>query len=150
MSDIEDPVLYETPSRLPTADAAVEYIADIDFTELKRMMGDERLGGMGWSPGKLDYVEHQYKRWLILRRKYEGVTLPPSEDIDKFWHYHILDTRTYLRDCHVIFGYYLHHFPYLGIRGEDDWVNLERAYADTERLYTAEFNDDIYDFEEAV
>jgi hypothetical protein len=59
--------------------------------------------------------------------------------VDKFWHGHILDTLKYAEDCDVIFGRFLHHFPYFGMRGAEDAANLARAGEVTQRLYLQEF-----------
>lgn len=61
--------------------------------------------------------------------------------VDEFWHQHILDTHAYHEDCEVIFGNYLHHFPYFGMRGEADAKALEDAYADTLERYRASFGE---------
>ena len=47
------------------------------------------------------------------------------------WHAHILDTAAYRADCDAIFGQYLDHLSYFGIRGDQDPWDLEDAYADT-------------------
>jgi hypothetical protein len=44
---------------------------------------------------------------------------------------HILDTAAYREDCDEIFGRFLDHFPYFGMRDEQDAQALEHAYADT-------------------
>jgi hypothetical protein len=147
MTAVSGPTLYRPPERLDDLSEARQYIENLDFTNIMDRMADVKFGGIGWSREKLEYVECQYKRWLFLRRKHEGFTLPPSGDIDEFWHHHILDTRAYFRDCQIIFGYYLHHFPYLGIRNKDDWAELERAWANTERFYLDEFGEEIYDYD---
>ncbi|HEU4561412.1 MAG TPA: hypothetical protein VFS20_26400 [Longimicrobium sp.] len=59
------------------------------------------------------------------------------------WHYHILDTRAYHRDCQTLFGEYFHHFPYFGMRGEEDEQNLERAFKMTGVLYEEAFGEPI-------
>ena len=59
--------------------------------------------------------------------------------MDKFWHAHILDTRKYIEDCERVFGCYLHHFPYFGMRGADDAAALARAGERTRALYEEEF-----------
>lgn len=123
------------------------YINAIDFTMMKAKMNNKE-DGLGWSTNKIAYVERQYKNWLYLRRKFENKDLPPSIDIDVFWHYHILDTRAYHRDVAMIFGYYLHHFPYFGMRGEDDHQNAQDAFEKTQQLYLAEFGEEIYEFED--
>jgi len=145
---IEDPDVYEPPSRLPTIEQAREYIFGLSFEALKGVMEDEAKGGIGWPRGKLDYVEGQYKNWLYLRRKYETLTLPPTDDVDKLWHYHMLDSRAYLRDTMTIFGCYLHHFPYFGIRGERDRKELIEAFEKMQQLHLLEFGEEAYDWDD--
>lgn len=61
--------------------------------------------------------------------------------VDDMWHSHILDTRAYHDDCDRILGRYLHHFPYFGMRGEDDAQALHDAYADTIERYRRAFGE---------
>jgi hypothetical protein len=42
-------------------------------------------------------------------------------------------------DCERIFGFFLHHFPYFGMRGEEDAADLHAAYDETIELYRAAF-----------
>jgi hypothetical protein len=51
------------------------------------------------------------------------------------WHRHILDTRAYAEDCERIFGGFMHHFPYFGMRGDADAEALADAYDETLRCY---------------
>jgi hypothetical protein len=90
-----------------------------------------------------DFCELHYKRWLFLRRKYDGELLPPTRDIDILWHAHILDTYRYHEDCELIFGYYFHHYPYFGVRGDEDAVNFNRAFKQMAALYKEEFAVDL-------
>lgn len=114
--------------RIEPFDAAKAYITAIDFSRMKHNM-TAREDDVGWSQEKCDWVERQYKRWLVLRRMREDLHLPPSIEIDVFWHHHILDTRAYFRDTAKIFGYYNHHFPYFGARGPADLDALNNAFA---------------------
>ncbi|HEX6708361.1 MAG TPA: hypothetical protein VF169_26745 [Albitalea sp.] len=97
--------------------------------------------GYGWTAAHADQVEIAYKRYLILHAKHPEMTLAPDQDTDRFWHMHILDTRKYAADCDAIFGRFLHHFPYLGLRGEDDAKALDDAFAAMQRLVAEEFGD---------
>jgi hypothetical protein len=54
---------------------------------------------------------------------------------------HILDTIAYRQDCDVIFGEFFDHFPYFGMRGEEDVENLLDAYVDTLAKYRAAFGE---------
>lgn len=137
------------PTRLDDLAAVRRYIEGIDFTRQKAKMAD-REQGLGWSMDKLDAVEQMYKNYLYLLCKYEDESLPPSADVDDFWHNHILDTHAYHRDTARIFGCYLHHYPYAGLGGGEDYAHHLSAFENTLRRYAAEFGDDLYDIEELV
>ncbi|PAB25835.1 hypothetical protein CCZ00_24955, partial [Pseudomonas savastanoi pv. fraxini] len=47
--------------------------------------------------------------------------------------------RAYITDCEHIFGYYFHHYPYFGTRGENDKKNLRIAFKLVQDLYKEEF-----------
>ncbi|MCF6253740.1 MAG: hypothetical protein L3J38_03220, partial [Thiomicrorhabdus sp.] len=65
----------------------------------------------------------------------------PSSHVDDFWHFHILDTLKYQEDCNAVFGYFLHHFPYFGMRGKEDEANLNKAWSDSISLYKSRFGE---------
>src|SRR6266581_9018473 len=115
--------------------AAIEAL-DLDPIKLKLMDPEE---GQGWSREYANRMELAYKRFLILLTTHPEETLAPSKDVDKFWHGHILDTLKYAEDCEEVFGYFLHHFPYFGMRGAEDAANLAKAAETTRRLYRQEF-----------
>src|SRR6266850_847642 len=119
--------------------AAIEAL-DLEPVKFKLMDSDE---GQGWSKEQVDRVETGYRRFLTLLVKHPETPIAPSKDIDKFWHGHILDTMKYAEDCEKVFGYFLHHFPYLGMRGEEDAANLAEAGKTTNRLYEKEFGDAV-------
>ncbi len=131
-----------SPVRIADLAEVRRYIAAINFGPLK-----DRLTRVdGWRRDRADYCERLYKNWLYLRRRYEGELLPPHADIDDFWHGHILDTYAYFEHCDRIFGYYLHHFPYVGTGGATDQQNLAEAWLRTQERYRAEFGEYIHDF----
>jgi len=76
--------------------------------------------GEGWSLAKADAVEKEYRRFLCLMKLYPEEDTAPLVDVDTFWHYHILDTMKYASDCQQAFGYFLHHYPYVGMRSDND------------------------------
>lgn len=88
--------------------------------------------GEGWSQHLINEVERQYRQFLKLSAL-PGPVVVPTKLIDVFWHAHILDTRKYAEDCDQIFGRFLHHFPYFGMRGEQDRENLQKSFLDTLR-----------------
>src|SRR6266853_109065 len=115
--------------------AAIEAL-DLDPIKLKLMDPEE---GQGWSREYADRMELAYRRLLTLLATHPEETLAPSKDVDKFWHGHILDTLKYAEDCDKVFGCFLHHFPYFGMRGAEDAANLAKAAENTRRLYRQEF-----------
>jgi hypothetical protein len=52
-----------------------------------------------------------------------------------------LDTLKYARDCEEVYGYFLHHFPYVGLRGGDDLAAQEQAAARMAVLYEKTFGE---------
>ena len=109
---------------------------DLDPIKLKLM---DPVEGHGWSREYANRMELAYKRFLTLLATHPEETLAPNKDVDKFWHGHILDTLKYAADCDKVFGYFLHHFPYFGMRGAEDAANLAKAAEKTRRLYRQEF-----------
>ena len=109
---------------------------DLDPIKLKLMDPEE---GQGWSREYAHRMELAYKGFLTLLVTHPEETLAPSKDVDKFWHGHILDTLKYAEDCDKVFGCFLHHFPYFGMRGAEDAANLAKAAENTRRLYRQEF-----------
>ena len=119
--------------------AAIDAL-DLDCIKLKLMDHEE---GHGWSREYADKIEIAYRRFLALMVKFPEQTLAPTKDIDKFWHGHILDTMKYAEDCESAFGYFLHHFPYFGMRGEEDAKNLQTAADQLHVLYELEFGESL-------
>ncbi|HUG78100.1 MAG TPA: glycine-rich domain-containing protein-like [Burkholderiales bacterium] len=119
--------------------AAIQAL-DLGPIKLKLMDPEE---GQGWSREYVERMELAYKRYLTLMVKYPEQTIAPTKDVDKFWHGHILDTMKYAEDCQSVFGYFLHHFPYFGMRGEQDAANLRAASANMHALYVREFGEPL-------
>jgi hypothetical protein len=119
--------------------AAIQAL-DLGPIKLKLMDPEE---GQGWSREYVERMELAYRRFLILMVKYPEQTIAPIKDVDKFWHGHILDTMKYAEDCQNVFGYFLHHFPYFGMRGEQDAANLRAASANMHALYESEFGEPL-------
>ena len=117
--------------------AAIEAL-DLDPIKLKLMDSEE---GPGWTRAYADRVELAYRRFLILLARFPQETIAPTKDVDRFWHAHILDTMKYAEDCERAFGHFLHHFPYFGMRGEQDAADLAAAAARTHAIYEREFGE---------
>lgn len=118
-----------------------ERVNSLDLDPIKVKLMDSKEG-LGWSLEQVTTVEGEYRKFLYLSTKYTDRPIVPSSLIDKFWHYHILDTPKYAQDCREAFGFFLHHFPYFGLRGEEDAQNLQHAFQQTLELYSKEFGVD--------
>jgi hypothetical protein len=115
-------------------------IMELDLTPIKvKLMHVE--SGEAWSVEKANAVEKQYRRFLCLMKMFPKEDTAPLVDVDTFWHYHILDTMKYARDCEQVFGYFLHHYPYVGLRDEDDEQFRLDSAERMRTLYEATFGD---------
>lgn len=119
---------------------AFNAVLDLDLDPIKvKLM--HQASGEGWSVAKANAVETEYRRFLYLMKMFPDEQAAPLADVDTFWHYHILDTMKYAADCEQAFGYFLHHFPYVGLRGEDDEAVQRRSAERMRELYEASFGD---------
>jgi len=123
-----------------TLEQTIAAIQALDLTMIK-FKATRREDGHGWSAEYAEQMAVAYKRYLILHAKYPSMTLAPEQDVDRFWHLHILDTRKYADDCDACFGYFVHHFPYLGLRGGDDEKVAAAAFEAMQALYVKEFGE---------
>jgi hypothetical protein len=115
-------------------------IAKLDLAPIKTKLM-HAASGEGWSAARADAMEIEYRRFLYLMQAFPQEQLAPTVDVDTFWHYHILDTMKYAADCQQAFGAFLHHFPYLGLQGDDEGaeeVGAQRMRA----VYEATFGED--------
>ena len=127
----------QLPKSIEQMQAGIDAL-NLDAIKIKLL---DPLEGKGWSREYADQLEIAYKRFLLLSVKYPDMPTVPTTDIDTFWHYHILDTMKYAEDCQNAFGFFLHHFPYMGMRGEEDAANLQKASSVTRSLYEKEFGE---------
>ncbi|WP_338771411.1 glycine-rich domain-containing protein-like [Massilia sp. METH4] len=118
--------------------AAIEAL-DLEPIKVKLMHEES---GEGWSLERANAVEKEYRRFLYLMKKYPEEQAAPLMDVDTFWHYHILDTMKYAADCDEVFGYFLHHFPYVGLRGEADEAAHHLMGERMKELYEETFGED--------
>lgn len=119
-------------------------IASTDL-EMVKMKLCEPKEGIGWTNEQVEDAEIEYKRYLTLCRKYPYPqhSIVPNKIMDTMWHYHILDTKAYHKDSERIFGHYFHHFPYFGLRGEEDAKNLKSSFEKTKELYEKTFGEPL-------
>jgi hypothetical protein len=138
--------IVRSVQRIDDSDALASYVTHIDFTLLREKLTlSPEEGGTGWSVEQAQHVEVKYKRWLLMKHKYDNVLIPPPRDVDTFWHGHIVDTQAYWRDTNAIFGQYFHHYPYFGMRGKADREKLDSSFENTKRIYREMYGEEITD-----
>jgi hypothetical protein len=102
---------------------------------------DALIEKRGWSLERAEAARAEYVRFLTLLQRKPGFMVIPwpnregQDDLDQFWHQHILDTAKYAADCKVLFGRMIHHNPHV-VRGSGDETD---AIEKTQRLYARTF-----------
>jgi len=123
-------------------EAVRDYINRIDLTTLKHQLTlPPARGGHSWTAERANAAEAKYEKWLFLQRKYKDVLQSPGKEVDTVWHFHILDSRAYIRDTARIFGHYLQHYPYFGIT--EGMTKAIAVFETTRRLFRAEYGEDL-------
>jgi hypothetical protein len=115
-------------------------IHTLDLEPIKKSLM-RRSAGKGWAQERADAAEREYRRFLCIVKMYADTPIVPLADVEQFWYQHIFDTKKYAADCQRAFGYFLHHFPYIGLRGNEDREALERIRARTEAIYEQTFGE---------
>ncbi len=110
----------------------LQKINQLDFGPLahKLMYPDDRRGLS--LEQSIDAIK-KYKGFLFLCHANQGKSVSPSRYVDYVWHTHILDTELYLAQTGMLFGQFLHHFPFFGKRSEADEADLLAAADFTKR-----------------
>jgi hypothetical protein len=110
----------------------------LDLSNVRAKLADPEEG-KGYAQDHLDLMEAEYRKFLAMQLAHPDAEIVPCKIVDEMWHQHILDTIAYREDCDTIFGQFLDHFPYFGMRGEEDAQALADAYGDTLEIYEEDF-----------
>jgi hypothetical protein len=95
--------------------------------------------GEGWTKEQVNRAIAKYAMFLCLIALYPGLRIIPSREIDRVWHHHLSDTQKYAEDCQKLFGCFIHHSPYAGLRGEEDEQSWSGAFEHTKVLLEYHF-----------
>ena len=88
----------------------------------------------GWPLHDVDTAVLEYRAFLqVVRDAEPDFFAAPTRAIDIVWHHHILDTQKYFADTEMLFGRYLHHYPYSGVFGDND-AEQQSARGDETRI----------------
>jgi hypothetical protein len=123
-----------------SAQASLRLLDGLDLEPIM-VKAMDREEGYGWSLFDAKKIAKEYKKFLVLCLLRPDDAIVPSSLVDDFWHLHILDTQKYAEDCTNFLGFFLHHFPYFGMRGEKDLENLYTAWAATLNFYEVAFGE---------
>ena len=124
-----------------TIEQAMARVAELDFTMLKRKLALQK----GWSDELIAEAEQFYRQFLALKMVYPKRAISPTVAIDEFWHAHILDTRAYIADCKALFGRYLHHYPYSGMKDMFELMLSQVVHKEMRELFLQHFGVDPYE-----
>lgn len=127
--DLDDSLFVPTKEM----DNALSVVGSLDFTQ----MNNKLVSFYGWKEDQVLLMHDYYKKWLALHVCYPSLATAPSMRLDEYWHMHILDTEKYMADCQIVFGKYLHHYPYFGLDG--DKTELDNAFEMTNKLFEKHF-----------
>jgi hypothetical protein len=118
---------------------ALDRLAEVlDLSNIHMKLAD-RKEGKGYSPDHLELMEQEYRRFLAMHLAHPDAEIVPCKLVDEMWHAHILDTIAYRDDCEAIFGKFLDHYPYFGMKSTEEAQELNDAYGDTLEIYEHEF-----------
>lgn len=116
--------------------------AELDLQSVRDAMIEKH----GWSEERAQVAQLEYVRFLILLQMRPGFMLVPwldaqgRDDLDQFWHQHILDTAKYAADCKAVFGRMIHHNPHVARGSAEEQESIDR----TRRLYARTFQTGQY------
>ncbi len=114
---------------------AGQRIDALDLEPIVAKLMHPEPGQTAMTLAEADQLIAAYRHFLKLCAWYPDEDIVPSRAIDQAWHAHILDTGKYAADSNAVFGYFLHHFPYFGMRGTDDVTTWQAAYQRTSDLF---------------
>jgi hypothetical protein len=127
----------------PEVERKLHLIEELDLEPIAFKLVHPEPGEVGMSVETADQLIVKYRNFLKLCVMYPEQSIVPSKEVDPVWHTHILDTAKYLQDCDDIFGFVLHHFPYLGLRGDEDIASWHQSFEETCALYEQHFGDSL-------
>lgn len=100
----------------------------------------EMRGYLHWDSAKLRDTAEWYRRLLYLRAIEKRAVLVPTNDIDEFWHAHILNTDKYRNDCEKLFHGFIDHRPLVNLNCDEEG-QLKDNFSNTLRLFRKYFNE---------
>jgi len=129
----------------PSAEERILRIYELDLEPVVFKLMHPEPGQAPLSLADADQDVALYRCFLKLCVLYPGVALVPTMRLDHVWHAHMLDTAKYRADCEAVLGRFMDHFPYAGLRGEEDRQAWRADFAATRRLFREHLGVDLGD-----
>ena len=84
--------------------------------------------------------ERELKRYLVLRSRVRGATLPTPRVLDQLWQVFLLYTRDYARFCDTLGGF-IHHVPSDAAPTREQHAENLRRYRELRAFYEETFRE---------
>jgi len=84
--------------------------------------------------------ERELKRYLVLRSRLRGATLPTPRVLDQLWQVFLLYTRDYARFCDTLGGF-IHHVPSDAAPTQEQHAENLRRYGELLAFYEETFRE---------
>ena len=84
--------------------------------------------------------ERELKRYLVLRSRLRGATLPTPRVVDQLWQVFLLYTRDYSQFCDTLGGF-IHHVPSDGASTREERAEDLRRYGELLAFYEETFRE---------
>lgn len=108
-------------------------IGALDFDKVHAQLKSRK----GWEDERIEAADAEYRKFLWLLARYPGEMMVPwNQDMDEFWHQHILNTANYTAMCKKLFGKYIDHTP----EDEGNAAAQHQASHKTSERYQREFD----------
>ncbi|MEA5568564.1 hypothetical protein [Anabaena sp. UHCC 0399] len=84
----------------------------------------------------------KYGLFLLLLQKYPNTRIVPTQEIDAVLHAHMANVDQFERDCRKLFNVSLFHIPEFGLRGDNERLEWQLIFAQTQELFELNFGQD--------
>lgn len=91
------------------------------------------IGIYGWTPSYAKNIAYEYERFMNLRSQNDD--LSPPNDIDKFWHGHILHTKLYAEYSLKKYKKFIHHNPNLELSQKNRYDKILNTLTEYIKIY---------------
>ncbi len=139
----EEATIVTVTFQASTTEEQLRRIDGLDLEPIVYKLTHPDPGERALSLAEADQDIALYRCFLKLCVLHPGATIVPTRQLDRVWHTHMLDTAKYRADCDHVLGHFMDHFPYAGLRGEDDRRAWRDDFAQTRRLFREHFGADI-------